>query len=207
MLNEIFNQIKIALILIFLLIMLTGVMYPLIITGITQIFFPWQANGSLITSNGKIIGSIWIGQSFTEAQYFWGRPSVTTPFPYNSANSSGSNLGPSNPFLLAQVKARIDSLHKVDMQNNQSIPIDLVTASGSGLDPEISPEAAFYQVPRIAKARHLAESTIHTMILQTIKKRTLGFLGEPRVNVLQLNLLLDSNPNNLVVLDDRSNHD
>jgi K+-transporting ATPase ATPase C chain len=188
MLTEIIKQLKTGFILILLITLLTGIIYPFVITGLAHYFFPWQANGSLIAVNNRLVGSLLIGQSFTEPNYFWGRPSATTPFPYNAENSSGSNLGPSNPDLLAAVKTRISALQP----GEQSIPVDLVTASGSGLDPEISPLAAFYQVPRIAKARKISEQALRLLIQQFIKTPTFGILGEARVNVLQLNLALDN---------------
>ncbi len=189
---ELFKQIKIAFMLLILFTIITGLIYPTIITGIAQLLFPWQANGSLIKEKNNIIGSQLIGQSFTDAKYFWGRPSATTPYPYNASSSSGSNLGPSNPDLITAVKQRIEILRKADLQNNQLIPVDLVTASGSGLDPEISPLAAYYQVPRIAKARGLSEKIIKTLVENNIQYRSFGILGEPRVNVLYLNRALDN---------------
>lgn len=194
MLKEAFSQIKIAIYLLVLLSILTGLIYPLFITALAQLFFSRQANGSLVTMNGKAIGSVWIGQSFSDAKYFWGRPSATSPFPYNGANSSGSNMGPTNPDFLAQIKDRVNYLHQIDPENKALIPVDLVTASGSGLDPEISLEAAFYQVSRIAKARQLPESDIQSLISTAFKMRMFGMIGKPRVNVLQLNLILDTVP-------------
>jgi potassium-transporting ATPase KdpC subunit len=191
---DIFKPVKTACILLILLTFLTGLIYPVLVTGLAQLLFPWQANGSLLTKNNQRIGSTLIGQSFTDPKYFWGRPSATTPFPYNAENSSGSNIGPSNPNFLVAVKGRIQVLHQADPQNQYLIPIDLVTASGSGLDPEISPLAAFYQVSRIAKARGLAEKDISILIRHLIINRTLRILGEPRVNVLALNLALDELP-------------
>lgn len=186
------KQIKTALILLLLLTILTGVIYPAIVTGVAQLLFPWRANGSLIAENHKIIGSLLLGQSFVSPQYFWGRPSATTPYPYNAANSSGSNLGPTNPALLAAVNARAANLRQSSTQNQTApIPIDLVTASASGLDPDISPAAAFYQVPRIAKARNIPAADIQALIKKLMIPRVAGILGEPRVNVLQLNLALD----------------
>lgn len=186
------NQIKTALKLLLCFTLITGVLYPLSITLFAQVFFPWQANGSLIERAGKNVGSLLIGQSFSSPQYFWGRPSATMPYPYNGAFSSGSNSGPSNPEFLATVKER--ALHL--MERNVvllpiPIPVDLVTASASGLDPDISPSAAFYQISRVAKARQLSEKALHDIVVSQIEGRTLGLLGEPRVNVLQLNLALD----------------
>jgi K+-transporting ATPase KdpC subunit len=186
-----FTHLKPALILFALLTLLTGVLYPAVITGIAQVVFPRQANGSLIQANGQAAGSTLIGQPFDDPGYFWGRLSATAPFPYNAAASSGSNLGPTNPALLEAVQARLDALHAADPDNNQPVPVDLVTASGSGLDPDISPAAAYYQVPRVAQARGLSEGQVRSMVDQHVQGRQFGFLGEPRVNVLQLNLTLD----------------
>lgn len=192
MFKEAIKQIKTAFILLILLTVLTGLLYPLAVTALAQLFFPEAANGSLIKHHGQTIGSRLIGQSFTATAYFWGRPSATTPYPYNGNASSGSNLGPSNPDLLHAVKGRIALLQQADPHNKQAIPIDLVTASASGLDPEISPFAAQYQVPRIAKARKIPEAAISALINQYRNKRTWGLLGEPRINVLQLNIALDN---------------
>jgi len=170
---------------------LTGLAYPLVVTGIAQLVFPHQANGSLITQNGQTVGSTLIGQSFDDPKYFWGRLSATGPFPYNAAASSGSNYGPMNPALLDAVKARIAALKAADPSNAQLIPVDLVTASGSGLDPDISVAAAIYQIPRVAKVRGMSETDVRALVDQFTKGRQLGFLGEPRVNVLELNLALD----------------
>ena len=185
------KQIKTAFILLMIFTLLTGLIYPGVITSLAQILFPWQANGSLVKKNGNNIGSQLIGQSFTDAKYFWGRPSATTPFPYNAANSGGSNSGPNNPDFLKTVQDRVIHLQQADLQNYDLIPVGLVTASASGLDPEISPLAAFYQVPRIAKARKIPESEITALVQSLIKERPLKILGEPRVNVLLLNLALD----------------
>ena len=192
MFKEIIAQMKTALILLALLTVLTGLLYPLAVTGLAQILFPIQANGNLIEQNNRVIGSRLIGQAFTSKAYFWGRPSATSPYPYNGEASSGSNLGPTNPIFLATVKDRVSQLKQTSLQKNNVIPVDLVTASGSGLDPDISPQAAFYQVERIAKARHLTGKEIQILIQQNIQNRTLGFLGEPRINVLELNLALDN---------------
>jgi K+-transporting ATPase ATPase C chain len=170
---------------------ITGVIYPLIVTGIAQLVFPRQANGSLIVNNGKTIGSSLIGQSFSSPKYFWARPSATSPMPYNAANSSGSNLGPLNPALIENVKARIEQLKKADATGKPLVPVDLVTASGSGLDPDISPAAAEYQVSRVARARNLDESKVRELVAKLTKSRQLSVLGEPRVNVLELNLAMD----------------
>lgn len=188
---SIIKQIKTAISLLVLLTILTGLLYPVIITAIGQLLFPWKANGSMLQQNGRTIGSELIGQSFTAMNYFWGRPSATPSFPYNATSSTGSNLGPSNPAFFTIVKKRIEIYKQVDLQNTVPIPIDLVTASGSGLDPEISPAAAFYQIPRIAKARGLSAESIRHLIKSLLQRRTFGFLGEPRVNVLELNMALD----------------
>lgn len=188
---EFFKQAKTALLLLVMLTMLTGLLYPLLITGIAKIVFPVQADGSLLEYQGKKIGSKLIGQAFTGPQYFWGRPSATEPYPYNAKSSAGSNQGPMNSNYLTIVKERIKQLSATE-HNKQLIPVDLVTASASGLDPEISPLAAYYQVPRIAKVRHLPEEKINTLISQHIQNRTFLILGEPRVNVLALNLALDN---------------
>ena len=171
--------------------LLTGVIYPLVVTGVAQLVFPHQANGSLITANGQTVGSELIGQQFDDPRYFWGRLSATGPFPYNAAASSGSNLGPSNPALLDAVQARIADLKAADPTNTQLIPVDLVTASGSGLDPNISIAAALYQIPRVARLRGLSETAVRALVDQFTQGRQFGFLGEPRVNVLKLNLALD----------------
>lgn len=171
---------------------ITGIAYPLAATGLAQLIFPQQANGSLIEKNGKPVGSALIGQSFTDARYFWGRPSATAPNPNNSASSSGSNTGPTNPALIDAIKQRIDALHAVDPGNKAPVPVDLITASGSGLDPEITPAAAQYQLARVAQARKLSVSQVQALVDQYTSGRTLGILGEPRVNVLKLNLALDA---------------
>ncbi len=180
-----------ALVMLGLMTVITGVAYPLAVTGLAQLLFPAQANGSLIAKNGKPVGSTLIGQPFSDPRYFWGRPSATTPQPNNGVNSTGSNLGPTNPALTDAVKQRIQALHAADPGNTASVPVDLVTASGSGLDPEISPAAAAYQVPRVAKARGLSESQVQAMVAMASTGRQFGLLGEPRVNVLKLNMALD----------------
>jgi K+-transporting ATPase ATPase C chain len=174
-----------------LLTVMTGIGYPLFVTGVAQLAFPEKANGSLIRREGGHAGSALIGQPFDDPKYFWGRLSATPDFPYNSASSSGSNLGPSNPALGEAAKARVEALRKADPENKSPIPIDLVTSSGSGLDPHISPAAAIYQAPRVARARGLAEEQVRRLVDQLTEPRQLGFLGEPRVNVLKLNLALD----------------
>lgn len=185
-------HLRISLLMLLVFTVVTGVLYPLAVTGIAQAVFPRQANGSLIRQHGQVIGSALIGQPFSSPQYFWSRPSATTSFPDNSLASGGSNLGPTNPLLLQQVKARIAALHAADPSQHAPIPVDLVTASGSGLDPDISPAAALYQVPRIARLRHLSEQQVRALVARYTTLRQLGFLGEPRVNVLELNLALDA---------------
>jgi potassium-transporting ATPase KdpC subunit len=186
------KQLKIALILFGLLTVLTGLLYPALITGIAQLVFPSLANGSLITKDGQVVGSALIGQEFTDPKYFWGRLSATSDHPYNAAASGGSNLGPTNPALQKEVSDRIAALQAADPGNNQAIPVDLVTSSGSGLDPDISLAAAQYQAPRVARLRGLSLEQVQYLIQQNTTRRTFGFLGEPRVNVLKLNLALDS---------------
>jgi K+-transporting ATPase ATPase C chain len=190
------SQIRAALVSLALLTILTGVVYPLVVTGIAQAAFPHQANGSLIVKEGKAVGSSLIGQSFDDPKYFWGRLSATTDangkaLPYNGGSSVGSNLGPTNPALIDEVKGRVDALHAADANSRGPIPVDLVTSSGSGLDPEISPAAAEYQVPRVAKARGIEEARVRSLVSKHTEDRQLGILGEPRVNVLELNLALD----------------
>jgi K+-transporting ATPase ATPase C chain len=178
--------------LLLLLTLVTGVAYPLLVTGIAQAVFPSQAQGSLIVKGGKVVGSRLIGQPFDDPKYFWSRPSATSPFADNAGSSSGSNLSPTNPDLVKAVQGRVDALRAADPGNSAPVPVDLVTASGSGLDPHISPAAAFYQAPRVAKARKLPPETVRELVERHIEGRFLGFLGEPRVNVLALNLALDS---------------
>jgi len=170
---------------------LTGILYPLAVTGLAQLFFPTQANGSIILKDGKPVGSALIGQPFDHPKYFWGRPSATAAFPYNAAASSGSNLAQSNPALLEQAKGRIAALRDADPEAPESVPVDLVTASGSGLDPQISPAAAAYQINRVARARGLDVAKVRTLVAHYTEGRQFGILGEPRVNVLKLNLALD----------------
>ena len=180
-----------ALTMLVVMTVITGLIYPMVATGVAQVLFPHQANGSLIERDGKPIGSELIGQNFDDPKYFWGRPSATTPQPYNGTASNGSNLGPTNTALRDAVQQRIDALRKADPGNTAPVPADLVTASGSGLDPEITPAAAQYQVARVARIRHLSEQQVQTLVAQFTRGRQLGLLGEPRVNVLQLNLALD----------------
>lgn len=185
------TQLRPALVSLAALTLITGLLYPLIVTGVAQVLFPRQANGSLIITDGKPGGSSLIGQPFDAPKYFWGRPSATSPFPYNAAASSGSNLGPTNDALMKAVQARIDALKTADPDNPLPIPVDLVTASGSGLDPHISPAAAEYQIRRIARVRGLEETVVRRLVSHHTEGRQLGVLGEPRVNVLMLNLALD----------------
>ena len=186
------SQLRPTLVLFALLSVLLGLIYPLVVTGIGQAIFPYQANGSVMQVNGQATGSALIGQPFDDPKYFWGRLSATSPFPYNSAASSGSNYGPMNPAYLQAVQARIDALKAADPGNTAPIPVDLVTASGSGLDPQISVAAALYQAPRVARIRHMGEDAVRQLVAQYTEDRQFGFLGEPRVNVLKLNLALDA---------------
>ena len=183
-----------AIVLFLLLSVVTGLAYPLAVTGIAQLAFPAQANGSLVLRNGEPVGSRLIGQSFSDPGHFWSRPSATSPMPYNAANSAGSNLGPSNPALVDAVKARIAALRAADPGNTAPVPVDLVTASASGLDPDISRAAADYQIARVARVRGLSEAELRTLVEQQTLEPLLGFIGEPRVNVLALNLALDALP-------------
>ena len=174
-----------------LMTILLGIVYPLAITGVAKVAFPRQAEGSLIYKDGNLIGSTLIGQSFSAPKYFWGRPSATSPQPYNGVASSGSNLGPLNPALIDAVKANAKALHDADPDNQQLIPVDLVTASASGLDPEISSAAALYQAARVARTRSLPLAQVEALIETHERGRFLGLIGESRVNVLELNLALD----------------
>lgn len=184
-------QLRPALVSLLLLSAITGLAYPALVTGIARAVFPGQANGSLIVRDGKPIGSALIGQPFDDPRYFWGRPSATAPFPYNAGASTGSNLGPTNPALIRAVEERVAALRAADPRNTAPVPVDLVTASGSGLDPHISPAAALYQAGRVARARRLDETAVRRLVERHIEGRQFGLLGEPRVNVLALNLALD----------------
>ena len=181
-----------ALVLFLLLTVLTGFLYPLVVTAVAQLLFPARAAGSLVTRDGHAVGSRLIGQSFSDPKYFWSRPSATTPQPYNGTASTGSNLGPLNPALQEAIGSRVAALRAADPGNSAPVPIDLVTASASGLDPEISLAAAAYQAARVARARGLAPERVQALIAQHAEGRLLGVLGEPRVNVLELNLALDA---------------
>jgi K+-transporting ATPase ATPase C chain len=185
------KELKPALLMLIVMTVLTGALYPLVVTGIAQVVFARQANGSLIERDGKKIGSELIGQPFGDPKHFWSRPSATSPYPYNASSSSGSNQGPLNPALAEAVTARIKALRDADPGNAAPVPADLVTASASGLDPHISPAAAEYQVARVAKARGIDPGKVRELVGQSTQGRQLGFLGEPRVNVLKLNLMLD----------------
>jgi potassium-transporting ATPase KdpC subunit len=189
-------QLRAAVVSLLALTVLTGIVYPLLVTGIAQAAFPRQAGGSLIVRDGKTLGSSLIGQPFDDPRYFWGRLSATTDsnskaLAYNGASSYASNLGPTNPALLDEAKGRIDALQTADPDNHDAVPVDLVTSSGSGLDPEISPAAAAYQIRRVARARGIDDARVRSLVAEHTQDRQLGFLGEPRVNVLELNLALD----------------
>ncbi|HWT39270.1 MAG TPA: potassium-transporting ATPase subunit KdpC [Paraburkholderia sp.] len=185
------NALRPLLVLFVALTLITGIVYPALVTAVGQSVFSHQANGSLIEKDGKAVGSEIIGQQFDAPYYFWGRLSATTPNPYNAQGSGGSNLGPTNPALADEVKGRLAALHDADPSNTAAVPVDLVTSSGSGLDPEISPAAAAYQAARVAKARALPQEQVDALIVQNTSGRQLGVLGERRVNVLKLNLALD----------------
>ena len=187
------QQLRKSFIIMILMTVITGVLYPLAVTGIAQLIFPEKANGSLIRRDGKAVGSELIGQPFSEPKYFWSRLSATSPFAYNAGASTGSNLGPLNSALLDGVKKRIKELKAADPLNTGPIPVDLVTASGSGLDPHISVASAFYQLPRVARNRKVSEEQVRSILNQCTEDRQFGFLGEARVNVLMLNLSLDGN--------------
>jgi len=186
------SQIRPAVTLLVFFTLLTGIAYPALVTGIAQAVMPWQANGSLIVGgDGQVIGSELVGQPFDEPGYFWSRPSATSAFPYDAAASSGSNLGPTSAALADAIHARVEALHASDPRNDAPIPVDLVTASASGLDPDITPAAAFYQVARVARVRGLSEAQVHDLVASHVQARVLGVLGEPHVDVLRLNLALD----------------
>lgn len=191
MLTILAEQFRPALSMLAMLTVLTGILYPAVITGLAQVTMSHPANGSLISKNGKTVGSELIGQSFSDAKYFWSRPSATSPQPYNAAASCGSNLGPTNPALMEAVKGRVEALRQADSDSRLAPPVDLVTASGSGLDPHISPAAAEFQVHRVAKTRKLDEQVVRSLVAEFTEPRTFNLLGEPRVNVLKLNLALD----------------
>jgi len=186
-----FQELRAAAVLFLILSIVTGIAYPLIVTGVAQVVFPAKANGSFIQQGGKPVGSELIGQTFADAKHFWNRASATSPYPYNASASSGSNQGPLNPALADAVTGRVNALRDADPGNTAPVPADLVTASASGLDPHISPAAAEYQVARVARARGLDAQKVRTLVTQATEERQFGFLGEPRVNVLRLNLALD----------------
>lgn len=186
------SQLKPAIISFFVLTVITGILYPLAVTAVAQVAFPSHANGSLIMKDGKAVGSSLIGQPFDDPKYFWGRLSATSPYPYNAEASSGSNLGPTNKALIDEVQSRINALRAADPTNTAEIPVDLVTSSGSGLDPNISPAAAEYQISRVAKARGMDVAKVKALVAQYTEGRQFGIFGEPRVNVLELNLALDA---------------
>jgi K+-transporting ATPase ATPase C chain len=186
------RQLRPAIVLLLLLTVLTGVVYPALVTVVSQTLFAWQANGSLVQRGNAVLGSTLIGQPFDDPRYFWGRPSATTPFAYNAAASSGSNLGPLNPALVDAVSARVAALRAADPTNDRPVPVDLVTSSGSGLDPDISPAAADWQVGRVARARGLDPAVVQALVARHTAGRQWGILGEPRVNVLALNVALDA---------------
>jgi len=185
------EQIKPAILIFIILTIITGIVYPFFVTGIAQVFFHKQANGSLIYQADKPVGSSLIGQPFDEPRYFWGRLSATSGISFNAASSSGSNLGPANPTLIDTVKARIKALKAIDPDNSNSIPVDLITSSASGLDPHISLSSAYYQIPRVASKRGLSQDIVRSIVRQYTYGRFLGLIGEPVVNVLELNLALD----------------
>ena len=186
------RELKVSLVMLLVLALVTGVIYPLVVTGIGRLVFPRASVGSLIERDGRAAGSRLIGQPFDDPRYFWGRPSATGPVACNAAASAGSNVGPTNPAKSEAIKARVDRLRAADPGQAAPIPVDLVTASGSGLDPDISPAAAAFQVPRVARSRGLDVDTVRRLVAAATRERDLGLLGEPRVNVLELNLSLDA---------------
>jgi K+-transporting ATPase ATPase C chain len=188
------RELRVSFLMLLVLTVVTGLIYPLVVTGIGRLAFPRAAGGSLVERDGRAVGSRLIGQPFDDPGYFWGRPSATGPVAYNAAASSGSNVGPTNPAKFEALRARVDALRAADPGQGAPIPIDLVTASGSGLDPDISPAAAAFQVPRVARARGREEAAVRQLVAAATRGRELGLLGEPRVNVLMLNLSLDAAP-------------
>ena len=200
----IFSTMRPAISLFLFFMVLTGVIYPLVVTGIAQVAFTQAANGSLVVRDGKVIGSALIGQAFVKPEYFYSRPSATSPMPYNAEASSGSNLGPTNPALIDGIKARIATLKAADSENNKAIPVDLITASASGLDPHISRAAADYQAARVARVRQLPVTHVEAAIEANTERTVLGFIGEARVNVLLLNLALDQLPPQALITDKSS---
>lgn len=185
------SQLRPALVVLALLSVITGIVYPAAVTGVTRVTMPRASTGMLVEKGGRVVGSELVGQPFTDPAYFWGRPSATAPFPYNAAASSGSNLGPTNPALVEAVAARVKVLREADPGNDAPVPVDLVTASGSGLDPHVSPAAALFQVGRVARARGASPDRVRKLVDDLTETRTFGFMGAPRVNVLRLNLALD----------------
>jgi K+-transporting ATPase ATPase C chain len=187
------RQIRPALVMLALFTVLTGAVYPAVVTAVAQLAMPWQASGSpIVGADGEVLGSELVGQHFDDPRYFWGRPSTTRPYAYNGGASTGSNLGPTNPSLLDAVRSRVAALREVDPGNDAPVPVDLVTASGSGLDPHVTPAGALYQVPRVARVRGLDEAAVRSLVEERIEGRFLGVLGEPYVHVLRLNLALDA---------------
>ena len=186
-----FRELRVAFVLFAVLTVITGVVYPVVVTATAYLLFPHEAKGSLVMNGKEVVGSELIGQPFEKASYFWGRPSATSPMPYNGASSSGSNLGPTNPALKDAITARMENLKKTDTTNAAKIPVELVTASASGLDPHISPAAAYYQLNRVAKERQMAPEKLRDLVDRHIEPRLLGIVGEPTINVLLLNRSLD----------------
>ncbi|MBF0178483.1 MAG: potassium-transporting ATPase subunit KdpC [Magnetococcales bacterium] len=185
------KELKSALLLLLVMTLLTGGIYPALVTGLARAIFPFQSSGSFLEIRGEPVASALVGQPFSERRYFWGRPSATTPMPYHAASSNGSNLGPLNPALEERIKNRIAELASSDPGQSRPIPVDLVTASASGLDPHISPAAALWQLPRVARERNIPESQLKELLVRHTEERTFGLLGEPRVNVMTLNLAMD----------------